>query len=100
MTLDLTQCGLSFIWGAVLGLFYFGGLWFTVKRLPGKNRPKGFLALSYGVRLAVALGGFWLVLRKDVPAFLVAFAAFLLVRMVMIRKLRPSGGKNSDAAES
>ena len=44
---DVTLWGLAFLWGVVLGLFYFGGLWMTLKTMPGKKWPKRRLAVSY-----------------------------------------------------
>lgn len=79
--------GLAAIWGIVLGIFYFGGLWWTVRSLSRKNRPKLWVGLSYLVRTSLVLLGFWLVMRKDLLAFFFTLVAFFLMRFVMIRKL-------------
>jgi F1F0 ATPase subunit 2 len=76
MSAQVALWGLAFVWGGVLGLFYFGGLWFTLKRMHGKDKPKRWLAFSYMVRLAGALAGFWLVVQKDPAAFIFTLAAF------------------------
>ena len=94
MTVDMTLWGLAFLWGAALGFFYFGGLWLTLKAITRKSRPKRWLAISYAVRLAGALAGFWLVIQKDPGAFLFTFLAFFLVRIILTRTLgHKSGGK-------
>lgn len=78
--------------GLVLGVFYFGGLWLTMKRLPGSSHPVLLLLLSYFGRVAVmmcallllALGGGW--------QWLVAtLLGFLAVKLAMILRLGPSG---------
>ena len=47
---------ISLIAGTLLGLFYFGGLWFTVKRTTGLGRNSSLLVLaSFLFRAAVVL---------------------------------------------
>ncbi len=99
MTADFTLWGLAFLWGVVLGLFYFGGLWFTLKAMPRKEKPKRWLAFSYILRLAGALCGFWLVVQKDVMAFMFTLLAFFGVRMVLIRTLKQKGDENNHAVQ-
>jgi F1F0 ATPase subunit 2 len=82
--------------GAGLGLFYFGGLYWQLRTLGRFRRPKTAFFAGYLVRLAVALAVFYAVLRLGLPAFAAAFIAFILVRVVLIRRLGPpavpSGG--------
>lgn len=99
MTVDVTLWGLAFLWGAALGLFYFGGLWLTLKAIPRKSRPKRWLWVSYAVRLSGALAGFWLVVRNDPGAFLFTFPAFFLVRIILTRVLGHKNGRKPHAAQ-
>jgi len=87
MEIDAYSWGLALIWGVVLGLFYFGGLWMTLRLLPRTGKPRVWLGVSYGVRVLVALLGFWMVVRKDPLAFLVCFLAFLITRTILTRTL-------------
>lgn len=80
---------LAFLWGTVLGLFYFGGLWLTLKTVLGKRRPGRWLAISVVARLAVVLSGFWIILRQGPTAFFLTLAGFFLVRIVLTRRLGP-----------
>lgn len=43
--------------GVSLGGAYFGGLWFTLQRLPRWRRPFLSVGLSLGLRLGLLLGG-------------------------------------------
>ena len=79
--------GASLFWGIVLGLTYFGGLWWTLRSLPGKAHPKLWLAASYGLRASFALLGFWLVMRKDLILFFITFCAFFIMRFILTRYL-------------
>ncbi len=80
---------LAFLWGTLLGLFYFGGLWLTLKTMPGKRRPGRWLAISAVVRLATVLSGFWIILRMNPVTFFLTLAGFFLVRIVLTRRLGP-----------
>ena len=94
---DLRLWLLSSIWGAGLGFFYFGGLWWTLRSLPGKPHPRARLILSFAVRLLFTLFGFWVVIQKDVVAFFLTIAGFFLARFYLTRKLKAVGGSRRDA---
>ena len=79
--------GLSFLWGGALGLFYFGGLWWTVQSLPRRSHPKLWLGLSFSIRTLCTLSGFWVMLKKDLPSFFITLGTFFLVRFFLTRKL-------------
>ncbi|MGD1854349.1 MAG: ATP synthase subunit I [Leptolyngbyaceae cyanobacterium] len=58
MTISLIMKGLGFLLvGLSLGIVYFGGLWFTLRRLHAWRKPYLWLAMSWFGRLAILLGG-------------------------------------------
>lgn len=75
--------------GAAVGLFYFCGLWWTVRRLPGRKRPGAFLLLSLLVRVAVALPLFYLIMDGRWERLLAGVLGFMVVRIFLVRRLRP-----------
>ncbi len=75
--------------GAMLGLFFFGGLWWTVNRLSGASRPTLLFAVSFIVRVAVVLLVFYLLLMQGPFVLLAALAGFLAARMWAISRFRP-----------
>jgi F1F0 ATPase subunit 2 len=75
--------------GATLGVFYFGGLWYTVLRLPDARNPVMLTFLSYLGRMAVLLVGFYLVSGGSWQRLLASLVGFLVARQVMIRRYRP-----------
>lgn len=87
--MDLTmigQAGLGVLLGAVLGLGFFGGLWYTVRRLPQARHPAALALVSFAGRLALAVAGFYLVLRLATIAGVVgAVVGFLIVRIALTR---------------
>ncbi len=75
--------------GLVLGLFYFGGLWLTVQRLPQTRHPGLLAFLSLTIRLGVTLVAFYLVMAGRWERLLVCLAGFLLARFLLVRRLGP-----------
>jgi len=76
--------------GAALGLFFFGGLWWTLKRLPVSRKPQFVMAASFLVRSALTVAGFWAVMDGRWERLLAALAGFLVMRMVVMRRLPPA----------
>lgn len=86
-TIDYLFWGLGFFCGLGIGLFYFGGLWWTLVHLPHRVRPGIWLAASYLFRVSIALFGFWLIMRKSLVALFFSLAGFILMRIVFSRKI-------------
>ncbi|RQW90091.1 MAG: ATP synthase subunit I [Geobacter sp.] len=78
---------LTVLAGVALGLFYFGGLWLTVRKIAVTARP-GFLMFgSFVVRLLVTLCGFYFVMDDSWELLVACLAGFLLMRIVLTRLL-------------
>lgn len=90
MVVEWDLIAVSLIGGICLGVFYFGGLWLTVKRLIASRKP--FLAslLSFYVRLAVLIAGFYIVMDDRWERLLIAMAGFLMVRFAALWLARPT----------
>jgi F1F0 ATPase subunit 2 len=82
--------------GIVLGTFYFGGLWLTVRRLPTAQRPALLSLLSFFARLGVVLSGFYLVMDGHWQRLLACLLGFLGVRFLLVRRWGPEGMKSSE----
>lgn len=79
----------GFAAGLAVGLFYFGALWWTVKRLPDSRNP-GLLALaSYVFRLAVVLTVFYVVMGGRWQNLVACGTGFILARTFLVRRLQP-----------
>ena len=97
---DLLPFLLASVLGGALGLFYFGGLWWTLEVLSQKRRAKTFLILSFAIRACIALLGFWIILRKSFLSFFLTLGVFFLARVIITRKLRlPAQGKGDEYAD-
>jgi len=80
---------LSFAVGACLGVFYFGGLWLTVRQLPSARRPAVLSLCSFFGRLGVVLLGFYLVMGGQWQRLLVCLVGFFVVRVILVRRWGP-----------
>jgi F1F0 ATPase subunit 2 len=81
---------LAVVVGLALGFMYFGGLWFTVQRLPQSRRPALLSLVSLIIRLSFTLAGFYLVMAGRWERLLACLAGFLLMRFVLVRRWRPA----------
>ena len=75
--------------GMGLGMFYFGGLWLTVRRLPTARWPALLSMLSFFARLGVVLFGFYLVMGGHWERLLVCLFGFLAIRIILVRLWGP-----------
>ena len=81
--------------GIGLGVFYFGGLWLTVRRLPTAQRPALLSLLSFFARLGVVLSGFYLAMDGHWQRLLACLLGFLGARVILVRLLGPEGMKST-----
>jgi F1F0 ATPase subunit 2 len=78
----------SILAGLLLGGWYFAGLWWTLRRLPGSTRPIPLYLLSLAVRLVVIAIAFYGVIKWfDWLHLLACLAAFLVARLLLIAYL-------------
>jgi F1F0 ATPase subunit 2 len=74
--------------GAALGLFFFGGLWWTVRAIVDSRRSVWIQLASLLVRTAVTLLGFYLVGGGDARRLVACLAGFVLPRLLVARHVR------------
>jgi F1F0 ATPase subunit 2 len=77
--------------GAALGVVFFGGLWWTVHRGVTSAHPARWFMLSLLVRVAVVLGGIYLVTDGQWQRLLACMLGFWLARVVVVRLTREVG---------
>ena len=85
--------------GFVLGLFYFGSLWITVRQLPTTQWPIRLFIGSYLGRIGISLLGFYIVLQAGWPAALVGLLGFLGARSLLIRRWGPQSSSGESSGE-
>jgi len=71
--------------GVLLGLFYFGGLRWTLQRGLASNASPLWFGLSFLLRSGACLAGFYLVGAGDAGRMLACLAGFVIGRAVLLR---------------
>jgi F1F0 ATPase subunit 2 len=82
---DVFGIALALVAGICLGLFYFGGLWLTVRNLSTTNHPALLTMGSFLGRMAITLAGFYLVMGGGLGYLLASLVGFVLARQASIR---------------
>jgi len=89
--LDITSLLIGLVTGLPASAVFFAGLAWTVRRVLHAKHPAVFLLLSFLARAILLLAaGLW-ASRQGNPLWVLAgfLLAFLLVRTLLIRKVRP-----------
>lgn len=71
--------------GVVLGLFFFGGLWWTLRRAFDSPRPALWVGGSLLLRMACAAAGFIVVSAGDWRGLLSCVIGFSAARWLVVR---------------
>jgi len=80
--------------GLLLGVFFFGGLWWTVIRGAASQRPAVWFFGSLLLRLGITLAGFYFVARENWERWLSCLLGFVLARLLVTRLTRPSADRH------
>ena len=75
--------------GGLLGLLYFGGLWWTLRRMLDSAHPAAWLFGGLIFRLAVAMAGLYDALQSGLGSLAACLAGFIAARMALMRLARP-----------
>lgn len=78
---DIIILFLIFVSGLILGIIFYGGLWFTVKQGITSQGAWWWFIISYYVRLSIVISGFYFIGQSDWRRFLTCFAGFVVVRI-------------------
>jgi F1F0 ATPase subunit 2 len=84
---ELSLLALGLVFGAVLGIFYFGGLWLTLRHLPNSRQPALLTLGSFLGRSLVCLFGFYLVSSSGLGVLIFGVVGFILAKVILINRL-------------
>ena len=85
---DIPALALAFVVGALLGAFFFGGLWWTIQKGVTSARPALWFLGSLLLRTSVILAGFYFVAQGHWSRLLACLVGFLIARGIVVRRLR------------
>jgi F1F0 ATPase subunit 2 len=82
---------LAWMAGGVLGAFFFGGLWWTVRRAVAAQQPALWIFGSLLLRTGVALVGFYVVSGRHLDRLLLCLLGFVMARLLVTHLTRSWG---------
>jgi F1F0 ATPase subunit 2 len=95
----LTTLG-AFLAGGAIGILFFGGLWWTIRKGLGSPQPALWFSGSLLLRMSIALAGFYLVSGGDWRRLAACLVGFVIARMAVAWLTRgksiSSGGRPCD----
>ena len=89
MDYPITELSIAFLLGGTVGLFHFGGLWFTIRRMSRVRNPEVEFVLSFFLRTAISIAAFFFISDGRWENILAAMAGFLAVRLIMVHRIGP-----------
>ena len=84
---DILPLSLAFLAGAMLGVFFFGGLWWTVRKGVTSGTPALWFLGSLLLRTGVILAGFYLVSQGHWSRLVACLLGFLIARVIVVKRL-------------
>lgn len=92
----MTGLFLSLLVGIALGLFFFGGLWWTVRKATTSTNPALLFFGSLMLRMTVVMLGFYIVMAGDWQRLCIALLGFIIAR-ILLTHFSPSPQEKSHA---
>ena len=96
---DIPALVLAFFAGALLGVFFFGGLWWTVQKGVTSERPALWFLGSLLLRTGLILAGFYLVSQGHWSRLVACLLGFLIARFIVVKRLTHGAGGSADSME-
>jgi F1F0 ATPase subunit 2 len=84
---DSLPLALALLAGALLGAFFFGGLWWTVEKGVTSENPAFWFLASLLLRTGVILAGFYFVSQGHWSRLVACLLGFLIARIFVVRRL-------------
>jgi len=79
---------LSLIAGTALGLFFYGGLWWTVRHLTANRKAGVLFVTSWLLRNVLTIAGFYLITGGQMERLLFCLGGFIIARQLVIQYTR------------
>jgi F1F0 ATPase subunit 2 len=81
---------LALITGILLGVIFFGGLWWTVQKMVSSQWSALWLFGSMMLRTSIVLAGFYFIGHGHWARMLACLLGFIIARLIMIRLTQPT----------
>jgi len=77
--------------GALLGVIFFGGLWWTVRKGLTSKQPAFWFLGSMLLRTGIVLVGFYFVANQHMARLVVCLFGFIITRLLVTQMTRTAG---------
>jgi len=84
---DNLDLALAFFAGALLGVFFFGSLWWTVQKGVTSERPALWFLGSLLLRTGLILAGFYFLAQGHWSRLVACLLGFLITRVIVVKRL-------------
>ena len=84
---DVPALALAFVAGSMLGVLFFGGLWWTVLKGVTSDGPAFWFLGSLVLRTGAILAGFYLVAQGHWSRLVACLLGFVLARIIIVTRL-------------
>jgi F1F0 ATPase subunit 2 len=71
--------------GVLIGILFFGGLWWTVQKLVSSKRPELWFFGSMLLRTGIALAAFYFIAGGNWQRLIVCLIGFITARFIVVR---------------
>ena len=95
---DFLSLAPAFLGGGLIGAFFFGGLWWTVRKGLASQSPALWFLGGMMLRMSIALAGFYYIGREDWRRWLACLVGFVLARHLVNRLIRTPADKQKSPA--
>ena len=90
----------ALVTGVLLGVMFFGGLWWTVRKGFSSKQPALWFFGSLLLRTSIALAGFYFIARGHWERLLLCLLGFVMARLIVTRLTRDAGRPTLPAQET
>jgi F1F0 ATPase subunit 2 len=84
---DIPALALAFVAGCMLGVLFFGGLWWTVRKGVTSDLPAFWFLGSLLLRTGAILAGFYLVSQGHWSRLVACLLGFVIARVIVVKRL-------------
>jgi F1F0 ATPase subunit 2 len=83
MIIDTLNMIVALIAGLAIGVFFFGGLWITVRKAVNAKTPALWFFGSFILRVSISMVGFYFIALDNWQHLLVALLGFVIARFIV-----------------
>ena len=83
---------LALVGGGLAGVFFFGGLWWTLRVGADPRRSALIWPVSLVCRVALVVGAFWLLAGNHWGRLLLCLVGFVVARSIVVRRVTGQPG--------